>query len=178
MIRFKVSLLGAYAVGKTSLVRRFVHAVFDERYHTTIGVKIDKKTLGVSVGGGAPRPASLVLWDIHGEDDFQRVRASYLRGSSGLLLVLDGTRRATLDVALELEERAFREVGPVPTRVLLNKCDLVEAWELDAAEVARASGGRWEPRVTSARTGLGVEATFQSLAEELVASAGEEAADG
>lgn len=165
MIRRKVCLLGAFAVGKTSLVRRFVHGLFDERYHTTVGVKIDKRVITARAPDGAPLEVTLVIWDIHGDDDYQKVRASYLRGSSALLFVLDGTRRATLDVALDLEARARAEIGDVPTRVLLNKSDLVDAWELDPAEVKLASDGRWSPVATSALTGDGVEDTFRGLAQ-------------
>ncbi len=173
MIRRKICLLGAFAVGKTSLVRRFVHGIYDERYQTTVGVKIDKRI--VLLPQHPAQEITLVLWDIHGEDDFQKVRASYLRGSSGLLFVIDGTRRATLDIALELEVRARLEIGDVPTRALLNKADLVDAWELDPAEVRRASGGRWDPIATSARTGEGVAATFEALATAILAQDGKDA---
>ncbi|MEZ6016609.1 MAG: Rab family GTPase [Planctomycetota bacterium] len=175
MIRRKICLLGAFAVGKTSLVRRFVHSLFDERYQTTIGVKIDKKLVLTTTHDGRALEVTLVIWDIHGEDELQKVRASYLRGSSGLLFVVDGTRRATLDVALELEARARAEIGDIPTRVLLNKADLVDAWEVDPAEVRAASGGRWAPVATSARSGAGVEEVFQSLVRAIaLADAGQD----
>ena len=87
MIRKKVCMLGAYAVGKTSLVMRFVKNVFSERYRTTIGVRIHKKELELD-----GRPFGLLLWDLHGDDEFQEVRDSYLRGAAGFLLVADGTR--------------------------------------------------------------------------------------
>ncbi len=79
MISKKVCLLGGFAVGKTSLVARFVHGVFSEKYLTTIGVKIDKRSMTVD-----DDELDLVIWDIYGEDDYQRVRMSYLRGASGL----------------------------------------------------------------------------------------------
>ena len=88
----KVCMLGAYAVGKTSLVRRFVHSMFTDKYLTTVGVKIDKRQ--VQHNG---KEVTLLLWDLYGEDEFQRVQTSYLRGSSGLLIVADGTRLSTLD---------------------------------------------------------------------------------
>ncbi len=79
MIQKKICMLGGYAVGKTSLVQRFVKGIFSEKYLTTVGVKIDKKV--VQVGG---REVSLILWDLHGEDDFQQVQMSYMRGGFGL----------------------------------------------------------------------------------------------
>ena len=94
MLQRKVCLLGAFAVGKTSLVARFVHSLFSERYHTTIGVKIDRKT--VRVNG---RDVNLMIWDLAGEDEFMSLRMSYLRGTDGCLLVIDGTRKDTLATA-------------------------------------------------------------------------------
>ena len=88
MIQKKVCMIGASGVGKTSLVAKFVHSIFSEKYLTTVGVKIDKKT--VKVGDD---DVMLMLWDLAGDDDFQRLQTSYLRGTSGFLLVADGTRR-------------------------------------------------------------------------------------
>ena len=164
MIRLKVCLLGAFAVGKTSLVRRFVHGIFDERYLTTVGVKIDKKLVSVTDPSGEPVEVTLVVWDIHGEDDFQKVRTSHLRGAAGVLMVLDGTRRGTLDTALTIDDRVRQELGELPTITLLNKADLRDAWELEPSEVNARSEGRWTPVVTSALSGDGVEEVFHELA--------------
>ena len=112
MIQKKICMLGGYAVGKTSLVSRYVSSMFSEKYMTTIGVKIDKK--GVDTEKDR---VELVIWDIYGQDDFQKVRMSYLRGASGYLLVLDGTRGGTLvrhifpaDGEYKLAARLFRGV--------------------------------------------------------------------
>lgn len=79
MSKFKVCMLGAFAVGKTSLVQRYVHSLFSDRYQTTLGVRIDKKSLRL-----AERSIEVILWDLAGEDDFINVRGSYLRGSAGV----------------------------------------------------------------------------------------------
>jgi small GTP-binding protein len=147
-------------VGKTSLVRRFVDSIFDEKYHTTIGVKVDKKV--VKVNG---QDVTLVLWDIHGEDVYQKMRMSYLRGMSGYLLVADGTRRQTLDDALALNERVVQEFGKVPSLLLLNKCDLTDQWEIDSAQAAKLSAAGWNVFNTSAKTGDAVEKAFLQLAQ-------------
>ena len=114
MIQKKICMLGGFAVGKTSLVSRFVSSIFSDKYLTTVGVKIDKKP--VSVDG---RDVTLMLWDIYGQDDFQTVQPSQLRGMAGYLLVVDGTRRATLDVArqLQAEGHAGGRPGAVPAPV-------------------------------------------------------------
>ena len=158
MIRKKICMLGAFAVGKTSLVRRFVEGYFDERYETTIGVKILKKELELD---GALH--TLMIWDLHGDDEFQVVRPSYLRGASGCLFVVDGTRAGTLDVARRLRERVLTHVGEVPCLCLLNKYDLTSEWELDDELRARLEEQGWLTRLTSAATGLGVEQAFSDL---------------
>ncbi|QDV07097.1 Ras family protein [Planctomycetes bacterium Poly30] len=169
MIRKKVCLLGSFAVGKTSLVRRFVHSIFSERYHTTIGVKIDKKLVQVRVDDGQLTEVTLVLWDVQGEDRFQSIPTSYYRGSSGLLLVADGTRPQTLDSALQIAETATQSIGKdVPMRLLLNKADLVAQWEVPAPELLRKVGADFAPRVTSAKTGDGVDESFRDLTRALL----------
>ena len=166
MLQKKICMLGSFSVGKTSLVARYVRSVFSERYLTTVGVKIDKKTVALE---GAE--VSLMLWDIYGEDDFQKLRMSYLRGASGYLLVVDGTRRATLDVALALEQRVRSEVGPLPCVVCVNKCDLRAEWEIDRDllhDRARAQG--WPVIETSAKLGAGVDEAFAELTRRMIAA--------
>ena len=163
MIRKKICMLGAFAVGKTSLVRRYVEGYFEPRYETTIGVKILKRELEIR-----GEKYLLMIWDLHGDDEFQEVRASYLRGASGYLLVVDGTRAGTLDVARRLHERVLENVGEVPFLCLLNKDDLATDWELDEGLQARLEEQGWRTRRTSAATGDGVEAAFEELASAMV----------
>lgn len=160
----KVCLLGAFAVGKTSLAARFVHGLFSERYQTTIGVKIDKREL--SVDG---RELTVIVWDLYGEDRFQRLEASYLRGSHGLLLVADGTRAWTLDHAREMLERARSIVGDVPHVLLTNKCDLESEWRLEPQALGLWNEGGSQIVRTSAKTGEGVAEGFDALARRMLA---------
>src|SRR5260221_3830986 len=99
-VQKKICVLGGFGVGKTSLVKRYVQSIFSETYLTTVGVKIDKKTVNLS-----DRLVHLILWDVAGEDDIFSLRMSYLRGSAGYVLVGDWTRRSTLDVAPSLRPR-------------------------------------------------------------------------
>jgi small GTP-binding protein len=162
MLQKKICLLGAFGVGKTSLVRRYVDSIFSDAYLTTVGVKIDKKMMTV----GSEQMA-LILWDIAGEDEIAAVRVSYLRGAAGYLLVVDGTRPETLETAASIHKRIVAEVGAVPFAVLLNKSDLLEDWAIapERIEVLEAAG--WTFRRTSAKTGVGVEETFEELAARL-----------
>jgi small GTP-binding protein len=163
MLQKKICMLGSFAVGKTSLVRRFVESIYSDVYQTTVGVKIDKKN--IQVNGSE---LSLVLWDIYGEDDYQKMRWSYLRGASGYLLVADGTRRATLEKARELEQRAREEAGAIPFVFVINKCDLLQDWELDDAFEAQMRGQNWSLLRSSAKTGEGVEEAFSLLAQKML----------
>ena len=158
MIQKKVCMLGGFAVGKTSLVSRFVRSIFSEKYLTTVGVKIDKKT--VDADG---KEVTLVLWDINGQDEFQDVQESYLRGTSGYLLVVDGTRRATLETAAKLQEKAEAVAGNVPFVVVLNKSDLATEWQVDERGIVKFAEQGWTIVRTSAKTGEGVEETFLKL---------------
>jgi small GTP-binding protein len=162
MIQKKVCMLGAFAVGKTSLVSRFVHSIFSDKYLTTIGVKIDKKSVSLLRG-----EMELILWDIYGEDEFQKVRMSYLQGAAAYLLVADGTRRETLDVARSLQQGAEQEIGKVPFVLALNKVDLGDRWQVDAAALEQAGELGWKVVRTSAKTGEGVDEAFLILARAM-----------
>ncbi|MBO9512842.1 MAG: GTP-binding protein [Variovorax sp.] len=162
MLQKKICLLGAFGVGKTSLVRRYVDTIFSDTYLTTVGVKIDKKV----VRAGA-EDLALILWDIAGEDEVAAVRVSYLRGAAGYLLVVDGTRPETLDTAESIQRRIVAELGAVPFFVLLNKSDLQEDWALPAARIEALEAEGWTFRRTSAKTGLNVEEAFMELATRL-----------
>lgn len=157
-------MVGSFAVGKTSLVARFVKGIFSERYLTTVGVKIDQKDLEVD-----GRQLRLLLWDLHGEDEFQRIRPTYLRGSAGALLVADGTRLDTLDVALRLAEEVRGAAGDVPMLLLLNKADLSEEWQVSADQEEELTHAGWRVLRTSAKTGAGVEEGFHELSRLLLA---------
>ena len=152
MLQKKICMVGGFAVGKTSLVRRYVDSVFSETYLTTVGVKISKKTVALG-----ERQVNLILWDLAGEDDIASLRMSYLRGAAGYVLVADGTRPATLEVALSLRWRVEAEFGPLPFVLLVNKNDLKEEWTASDEELEALRQSGWWVRPTSARTGEGVE---------------------
>lgn len=171
MIQKKICLIGVPAVGKTSLVRQFVEGLFSDDYLTTIGVKVDRRS--VEVDGEAVR---LIVWDIAGDDVYSPLDMGYLRGASGLLLVADGTRPATLDRVLELRDAAEAKHGPMPAVIALNKADLEADWALEADRVAALDDpqvGSSHPSTvfrTSAKTGANVEAAFDALARRTLHS--------
>ncbi len=163
-IKSKICMLGAFSVGKTSLVSRFVHSIFSEKYHTTVGVKIDKKLIRFG-----QNEVTLLIWDIHGDDGVQDISLNYLRGASGYVLVVDGTRPDTLRTARELKSRVEDSAGALPFVALLNKYDLREEWRLEDECITQLETDGWDFLKTSAKTGLGVEEAFASLARSVLA---------
>jgi small GTP-binding protein len=162
MMQKKICLLGTYAVGKTSLVRRFVYSVFSETYLTTVGVKIDRKL--VSLPGCE---MGLVIWDIQGEDEFAHLMPTYIRGASGCLLVADGTRQRTIETALDLARRVSETIGAVPFVLAVNKSDLRNDWEVREKDIESVRSQGWTVIPTSAKVGLGVEEAFVALADRI-----------
>jgi small GTP-binding protein len=163
MIKLKLCMVGLFGVGKTSLVKRYVSSLFDERYQTTIGVKIDKKDVNVN---GVP--VSLAIWDIAGEDDIAQARISHLRGASGYILVVDGLRRASLDKALDLHQRIRDLLGELPFVLVVNKVDRRDEWEIAPADLDALRDQGWLLTESSAKTGDGVESLFQTLAAKML----------
>lgn len=164
MVKKKICMLGSFAVGKTSLVQRFVHSKFSEKYLTTIGVKIDQKVMEVE-----GQEVTLLLWDIHGEDEFQKIPSSYLKGTAGYFLVIDGTRQTTVQVAEKIKHLAEETLGEVPYIILINKSDLKDRWEIQADELGQLGAQAAAIFETSAKNGEGVESAFQTLAREIIA---------
>jgi len=159
----KICMLGAFAVGKTSLVQQYVHSIFSDKYHTTVGVKIDKTT--VIIGDTT---IDLIIWDLHGEDEFQHVRLSYLKGSSGCIYVADGTRKKTLATALNLKQIAKKTMGDIPFILIINKQDLVDHWEIDSTTINELKDTGMTVILTSAKTGDAVEKAFHILTQKMM----------
>lgn len=163
MIQKKISILGAFGVGKTSLTERFVKSIFSDRYKTTVGVHIQKKTLQAR-----GRELTMIIWDLAGEDDLFEVRTSYLRGSAGYLLVADGTRRDTLDSALRLQRKAEEALGKAPFVLILNKTDRSAEWALDDGAIQGLMQRGWPVIQASAKRDIGVRQSFEMLAAKLI----------
>ena len=169
MIQKKICMVGMFGVGKTCLVQQFVHSIFAARYLSTVGVKIDRKDVK-----SGDQDIRLMLWDLEGRDGVRDVNGSYVRGAHGIIYVVDGTRRETVDQIFDIRDNVVREVGEVPSVIALNKIDLTEEWKLRAGEEeGLASKGIVLIR-TSAKTGEGVEETFQWLADATVTHEGKQ----
>ena len=165
VIQRKICLLGSFAVGKTSLIRRFVEGRFDDKYLSTIGVKISRKTLDRDT-----YQLKLLVWDLAGDGNPSRISDNYLRGAVGAIVVCDLTRPETLP-ALDLYSQKLRALNPQAALLFVgNKVDLTDECVIGYEELA-ARANRWQIPclLTSAKTGQNVEAAFMRLAEQLEA---------
>src|SRR6058998_2041779 len=170
-VKAKVCLVGDIAVGKTSLIKRFVLDAFDDRYIATIGTKVTKKTAAVT-WRGKPATMDIVIWDIMGEKGFrQLLKESYFEGAHGVLAVCDLTRRDTLSDLYGWIDLVEANCTNAPFVFLGNKADLkakVVVQEAELAAVAEPLNATW--MLTSAKSGLGVEQAFEGLARQVAAS--------
>ena len=158
MLQKKICLLGAFSVGKTSLIQRYVSSLFDDKYLTTVGVKIDKKIVELP-----DQKMMLMIWDLAGEDDYNSLKLSHLRGASGYILVVDGTMPKSLEVAIEIQKLAQGALGDVPFIIATNKADLQEQWMLSDEDINSLKALSTVVS-TSAKNGDNVEALFTQLA--------------
>ncbi len=165
---YKIVLLGDSGVGKTSLIRRYVHDAFDEGYLATIGTRVSKHSDVVSLEGGRGVQVNLVIWDVMGNRKILELLGdAYFDGARGALAVFDASRRKSLEGLKDWIDAARREEPRMPIIVLGNKADLVERRTVtdgEATEFCRSLGLPYLP--TSAKTGLNVEAAFRRLSME------------
>jgi small GTP-binding protein len=162
MRRKKICIIGASAVGKTSLVASYSGAVFNSGYQSTLGVRITRAVVAVS-----ERLKELVVWDIKGESEFYRINPAYLYGSDGYVLVADGTRRATLNQAMDLQTCMKELVGDIPHVLLINKLDLDDIWEMDDALLSTIRSQVSDVYTCSARGGITIHNAIEALARRM-----------
>ena len=160
MISKKVILTGSFGVGKTSLFNQFIFNKFSDRYLTTIGVKVNKKTIVVN-----GRELSLLLWDIAGEVAQDKVPNSYFLGASGIIYVFDLTRPSTYkNIKEDLDYLKEITKGGI-IKIVGNKSDLLDTEKIEKVKSEIPVG--WDI-ITSAKTGENVNELFQILGAELV----------
>ena len=160
----KVCILGAPAVGKSSLIRRFLGAEFSETYHATIGADIKKIVLELEAD-----KVQLMLWDIQGMDESAQGFSQYMKGASAIIYVVDGTHLATLDRALELRQKTENFLGSaVPSIMLFNKSDLAQHWEISSSMINDVEANGIFAILTSSRDGCGVDTAFNLIARVML----------
>ncbi|MHA1219991.1 MAG: Rab family GTPase [Candidatus Heimdallarchaeaceae archaeon] len=164
---YKILLLGSAAVGKTSLVQRFVHDRFDGSYLMTIGMEPSEKHIDLEDG----TRVALSIWDLAGQERFRFIRHTFYKGARAALLVYDLTRAATLKDVQKWEKEFVDNCGKEVIKVLVgNKEDLknqiaVSKKEYEAVHTKIKSH---YSIITSALTGNQVEEAFTNIAQLLV----------
>jgi small GTP-binding protein len=164
----KICLLGDGAVGKTTLIKKFVYDKFDDKYIMTFGTKVTKKGVCLSAGG-QDFDLTMMIWDILGQRVHDALHATYYQGAAGALLVCDVTRRETLQ-GLEEWARVFRNVCPeTPIIFLGNKSDLKDQARVTDADLAALAARYGTVHfMTSAKTGEHVEESFLRLGRTII----------
>ncbi len=155
MISKKIILTGSFGVGKTSLFNKFIYNKFDDKYLTTIGVKVNKKSIEIE-----GEEVSLLLWDIAGEVSQDKIPNSYFLGSSGIIYIFDLTRPSTYKNISSDIEYLNGMANDAIVKVVGNKCDLLTPEKIE--EVKAILTTPWDI-ITSAKTGENVEDLFLSL---------------
>lgn len=170
LLKQKICLLGTFAVGKTSLVERFVHDRFDEKYLTTVGISVSQKLMPPIQNRHGDRTDQymFLIWDIAGLEKFDPMVTNYFRGAAGALAVADLTRPETIDNLGPICKK-FMAVNPHAALVTIgNKLDLFKDDEATHSGLKNlASVYSAEVVLTSAKSGHGIEAAFNSLCQRI-----------
>ena len=163
---FKLLVLGAPAVGKTSLIRRFTTGKFSDTYSKTLGadflikfVDYPEKNMRVL----------LQIWDLAGDARFQFIRRDYYQEAQGALLVYDITRPNTYQEIRETYENLLSYCGKVPCILIGNKVDLEDQRKISAEEGDKlAKDLSFEYYETSAKSAENVEKAFRRISDLII----------
>ncbi len=169
-MKMKICLVGEAAVGKTSLIRRFVLDDFDDKYIQTLGTKVSKKELKTQhPEEKLELKVDMTIWDIMGQKGFRELlKEAYFYGAKGIVAVCDITRKHTLDDLDDWIEGVYSVTGKIPIVFIANKADLKEKGQFSETEVTQATKAYDAPFFfSSARTGDNVEVAFQTLADKV-----------
>ena len=167
-MKVKVCLVGEGAVGKTALIRRFIHDQFDDRYISTLGAKVSKKEVTVPhPKGDGDVAVDMTIWDIMGEKGFRELlKEAYFHGAQGILAVCDVTRKDTLGELHDWIAAVNKVTGQIPIQFLANKADLTHQQTVQEVDMKKVAEVHKSPFLfVSAKNGTSVEDGFSRLAD-------------
>ncbi len=165
----KILLIGDPAVGKTSLIRRFVLDIFDDSYLSTLGTKVTNKTMILNLPENNQKvELKLMIWDVMGQKEYAMIQESAYMGSNGAIIVGDVSRQDTLIHLGNWVSDLFNITSVIPLVFVGNKVDLIEQLSINREELERLAMSYEAPLVfTSAKSGENVENMFQIMAKLL-----------
>ncbi len=169
-MKAKVCLVGDCAVGKTSLIRRFVLDAFDDSYIATMGAKVTKKEVGLQDDTYGNLVVNLMIWDIMGDKSFRDLfKEAFFQGAQGVLAVCDVTRKDTLTGLNNWIGEVSKVAGHIPTQIIANKIDLAPTAEIDEHDIkSYCTSIDSDFVMTSAKTGENVEPAFETMARDII----------
>ena len=166
-ITFKIIVLGNQAVGKTSLLERYVSNKYNNTYRATLGANFLTKKLVID-----GRNYILQLWDTAGQELFQSLGTSFYRGSDACVLVFDMTSTKTFESLAPWKEEFLFQIAcneDFPFLVIGNKLDLV-----DNRVVSNIKAKKWIEEQNllyfecSAKDGISVDDAFTQLISQII----------
>jgi small GTP-binding protein len=172
---FKLVLLGEAAVGKTSLINRYVEGSFQEDYKPTLGANIIRKDVRLEESNAKIR---LIVWDLAGQEKYNVIRSMYFQGCVGALLVYDVTRHNTFSEIKNKWLADFQKYVKKEGAYILigNKIDLEDQRIVPTEEGQKLANeiNACDFIETSAKYGENVEQAFQNLVKQILRNYGED----
>lgn len=171
-IKLKICLLGDPAVGKTSLVQKYIYNFFSDSYMRTLGTKVSRKVVNYhEPKHDVNYEITMMIWDIMGQKFTNLSMTKYLKMSQGALIVFDSTRRETFESLKDWKNTMYNEVGVIPIIYLANKIDLTNDIDVTKSEFEEFSKQEQVfSFLTSAKTGENVNEAFFKLGELIISS--------
>ena len=168
-IKRKLCLIGDWATGKTSLIRKYVLDQFDDRYLVTVGTKVYKKRINFKKDESNIFDFNFIIWDILGQKEFKRVQSLAYMGTHAAFIVCDITRRDTLTSVSRWREELFDVTKEIPIIILANKIDLQYQAQFTEEDLKLVASQLQAPYLfTSAKTGINVEKAFLEIGRRLI----------